>query len=240
MEDTNNTSAPILDDGQFVDPLYYIAFSSPSKLQKVIYDFGGKPANSKEELYAMAAAMRAAPSGGKKFMKAVYGNAHPDTDDILEAIKQSGKKCNCDSCRHKSSYGGGGGGCGCSSSYSDTEQSVIAIGVTSEYEKKWCGYDLSTLQDMLNSRLKELSGLLASETVKDNSILIKRIEIQISALKRCIEDKQSEAGKTTGISHKNPEGYFSKLPTWAKITGAAGAASLLTLGMIKIAQQVSK
>lgn len=234
MEESNNTSAPILDDGQYVDPLFYIAYSSPGKLQKVIYDFGGKPANSKEELYAMAAAMRAAPSGGKKFMKAVYSYAHPDTEEIIES-NTTGKKCNCESCRSKSSFSGG---CGCSSSYSEIANIANAVGSTAQFEKEWCKLDLATLQHMLSSRNNELIKLTSKEDANQNTdMLIKRIQTEISALKRCIEDKKSDSEKEAKPQKTK---YFDSIPTWAKITGVVGTASLLTFGMIKIAQQASK
>jgi len=118
MEEKQTAPNQILDDGQYMDPLYYIAYSTPTKLQKVVYDFGGKPANSKEELYAMSVALRAAPSGGKKFMNAVYAYAHPDIEEILLTIKEK-KPCNCSGCINKETSSYAGCGCG-SSNYSYT------------------------------------------------------------------------------------------------------------------------
>ena len=189
MED-NNTKTPILDDGQYVDPLYYIAYSTPTRLQKVIYDFGGKPANTKEELYAMAAAMRAAPSGGKKFMQAVFSSAHPDTEDILAAIKkqpEQSKGCGCDACkkRNSSSYGG----CGCSS-FSQT----------------------------------------AAETTATNNQAETTTNTNTNTTTTTVVSKEIQPSKS----------WLEKLPVWAKITGVLGAASLLTLGIFKIAQSASK
>jgi len=238
MEDNNTTT--ILDDGQYMDPLYYIALSSPAKLQKVVYDFGGKPANSKEELYAMAAAMRAAPSGGKKFMTAVFGNAHPDTDDILAAIKQPGKTggCGCDGCkkRKSSSYEG----CGCSS-YSDL---ISFANSTDAFEKQWCGLDIGLLRNKLKEKINDRNNYSLSEDVQNEGI-INRLNLEIDAIKKCILFKElsfpNPLGGHSPLKNNNSKTtWLDKIPTWAKITGAIGTASLLTFGMIKIAQSASK